>query len=169
MRVLHVGCGGDPLPAFFGTEPQETRLDIDETYAPDIVGSMVDLGDIGPFDAIYSSHSLEHLYPHDGARALREFLRVLVPGGKALVIVPDLEGVTADTRVLYESPAGPVCGRDMIYGMTRLLEGHPYMAHRTGFVKATLERALREAGFAVALSIRANDYQLVAIGIKGAE
>ena len=43
------------------------------------------------------------------------------------------------------------------------------MAHKTGFVKATLERALREAGFSIALGIRANDYQLVAIGIKGAE
>jgi SAM-dependent methyltransferase len=167
--VLHVGCGGDPLPAFFGTEPQETRLDIDETYAPDIVGSMVDLGDIGPFDAIYSSHSLEHLYPHDVDTALGEFYRVLTPGGKVLVIVPDLEGVTADLRVLYESPAGPICGRDMVYGKTSMLKDSPYMAHKTGFVKATLERALREAGFSIALGIRANDYQLVAIGIKGAE
>ncbi len=166
--MLYVGCGGDPLPRYFGDDVIETRLDIDATHGPDIVADMANLGEIGPFDAVYSSHSLEHLYPHDAARALREFYRVLAHNGRALVIVPDLEGVAPDLRVLYESPAGPVCGRDMFYGMARLLEDQPYRAHRNGFVKATLERAMREAGFSVALAIRANDYQLVAIGIKGA-
>lgn len=40
--------------------------------------------------AIYTSHMLEHLEPQDALAALREFHRVLEPGGTLRVSVPDL-------------------------------------------------------------------------------
>lgn len=139
--VLHIGCGHAPLPDWFDG-CSETRLDIDPACNPDIVASMTDLGDLGGFDYVYSSHALEHLPPFEGERALREMQRVLKDGGVAFIYVPDLEDVKATDEVLYVSPRGPVSGLDMIYGMRSMVEESPFMAHRNGFVKETLERAL---------------------------
>ena len=147
LSVLHVGCGSQPLPAWLAGNV-ETRLDIDPDCQPDIVASMTDLGEIGPFDMVYSCHSLEHLMPHDVGIALGEFHRVLRPGGIAVVFVPDLEDVKPTTDVLYVSEAGPISGLDMYYGLHTVTEAQPYMAHHCGFVRETLGDALKAAGFA---------------------
>lgn len=42
------------------------------------------------FEAVYSSHLLEHLYRGDALRLLRECRRVLRPGGVCRAVVPDL-------------------------------------------------------------------------------
>lgn len=47
----------------------------------------------GTFDAVYSSHVLEHLTEEDGLRLLHEICRVLKPGGVCRVAVPDLEEI----------------------------------------------------------------------------
>lgn len=169
MKVLHVGCGGQTLPDFVCADPQETRLDADASCAPDVVASVTDMGDIGEFDIVYACHMLEHLAEHDVALALAEFRRVLVPGGRVLIIVPDLEGVPPDATVMYESAAGPVRGLDMYFGMAKYLHNKPYMAHRTGFVEATMRAALEAAGFAHISIIRGEHYQLVGIAAKGAQ
>ena len=148
LRILHVGPGHMPLPAWLA-QFDETRLDIDPALKPDIVADMRDMGDIGEFNFVYSSHNLEHLYPHDVPKALAEFYRVLVPGGVAIISVPDLGGVEPSEDVLYMSPMGPVCGIDMIYGMRAELLDQPYMAHHTGFVEKTLRKALEDAGFEI--------------------
>ena len=41
------------------------------------------------FEAVYSSHVLEHMPPADAAHCLREVHRVLKPGGVARIAVPD--------------------------------------------------------------------------------
>lgn len=140
------------------------RLDIEPLAEPDIVASMTDMGDIGPFSAVYSSHCLEHLAPHDVAVALGEMKRVLGPGGAVIIIVPDLEDVRPTEDVLYESDAGPVTGLDMIYGLRSALPHLPHMAHRTGFVAATLRSALEAAGFTDVRTERAADYNLIGTG-----
>lgn len=145
--ILHVGCGRSPLPPLF-VGYEEVRLDIDPDVQPHIVASITDLGDIGPFDALYTSHCLEHLYPHEVLGALQGFKRVLKPGGAAIIIVPDLEGVQPTDDTVYDSPAGPVSGLDMIYGMARLIATNPYMAHHCGFVQQTLTEVIEAAGFA---------------------
>lgn len=144
--VLHAGCSFEPLPEWL-SEFDEVRLDIDPGCAPDIVASITDVGDIGPFDRVFCSHALEHLFPHDVEKALREFHRVLKPGGAALIFVPDLEDVKPTGEVLFEAPAGPVTGRDLFYGYAPYVERTEHMAHRTGFVRETLQSALEAAGF----------------------
>lgn len=164
-KVLHVGCGTSPLPAWLA-DCEEVRLDIEPEVRPDIVASMLDMGDIGGFDAVYSSHSLEHVYPHEVPVALAEMYRVLKPGGLAIVVVPNLDGVKPDDEVLYVSPAGPVCGLDMFYGMSRLIPSAPYMAHHCGFVPSTLSSALADAGF-VDIDARAVEHwTLIGTGVK---
>lgn len=163
-RILHVGCGGDPLPAWLTGD--EIRLDIDPAVGPDIVASMTALGDIGGFDVVYCCHALEHLYPHEVATALGEFLRVLKPGGFAVVFVPDLEDVQPTDDILYVSPAGPIRGLDLYYGFRPLLAAMPHMAHHTGFVSASLHAAFTAAGFAPVEVKRLPCFNLMAAGAR---
>lgn len=163
--VLHVGCGHTPLPTWL-SHYDEVRLDIDPGCKPDIVAGMTDMGDIGPFDAIYSSNCLEHLYPHDVPVALAEFRRVLRPGGAAIIFVPDLEGVSATEEVLYESPCGPITGLDMIFGKISYLKDTPYMAHHTGFVRETLAQTLEAAGFTSVTVLQIPERNLMGSGLS---
>jgi SAM-dependent methyltransferase len=159
--LLHVGCGprsDKKLPSrFYEGAWREIRYDIDPATAPDVVGSIADLrafGD-GQVDAIWSSHNLEHLYPHEVPVALREFARVLKPGGFLLAVMPDLQAVAAFVAAdrldepVYYAPIGPVSAHDMLFGhRASVAAGHTYMAHRTGFTQRSLATALQTAGFA---------------------
>ena len=55
--------------------PEELRLDIDASVQPDVVGTTTDMSAVadGSVDALFSSHNIEHLYPHEVALALAEF------------------------------------------------------------------------------------------------
>jgi len=165
QRLLHVGCGGDTIPAWL-SQYDEIRLDIDPRHSPDIVGSMTDLGDIGQFDVVFSSHSLEHLSPHEVPVALSEFMRVLLPNGAVIMFVPDLEGIEATEDVVMQSPAGPIAGLDLIYGYRKMLKDHPYMAHKTGFVKKTLHAVLLDAGFSKVIVQRLEHHALFGVAQK---
>lgn len=163
--ILHVGCGGDPLPHWL-SRYSEVRLDIDESHNPDIVASMLDMGQIGPFDAVFCSHALEHVLPHEVPIALGEFYRVLNPGGACIVFVPDLEDVRATEEPLFDSPAGPICGLDLLYGFRKMLKDKPYMAHKTGFISQTLHDAMTAAGFEKVAVSRLENYALLGAAIK---
>lgn len=161
--VLHVGCGNQPIHDFLEGY-KEVRLDIDQSTNPDIVASMTNMGDIGEYDAIYGSHVLEHLAPHDVRKAMKEFYRVLKPGGMVVMIVPNLANVRPTRDVVYSSPAGPITGLDMYYGKESLVEENLYMAHKTGFVPETLKAAFSE--FDMAEIRELTDYNLLGIGVK---
>lgn len=159
-KVLHVGCGPanpDKLPPpFQGPEWQEVRLDIDESVAPDIVASMIDMHMVedNSYDGLFSSHNVEHLFRHQVQTALREFLRVIKPGGRAIITLPDVQTTAAYVAqgklddALYTSPAGPIAPIDILYGWTKsIAEGNHFMAHKTGFTAQTLAKHLLGAGF----------------------
>ena len=96
---LHVGCGhtrkNETTKGFNTAGWTELRLDIDASVAPDIIGTMTDMTAVASesVDAIFSSHNIEHLYPHEVPIALAEFLRVLKPDGFLVVTCPDLQEV----------------------------------------------------------------------------
>jgi predicted SAM-dependent methyltransferase len=159
-RVLHAGCGNEPLPALF-KDVEEVRLDADESVKPDIVASFTNLGDIGEFDDIWCSHSLEHLHPIDVITALKEFHRVLKPEGACLIVVPDVEGVLPTFDPL---PGQVVCGHDLIYGRNDTYS-NPWMLHRTGFIEKTLRGAMMQSGFGT-VHVKRFDYTLMGIGTK---
>lgn len=164
--LLHVGCGGDPIPEWAEGKFDEVRFDISPEHNPHIVGSMVDMGNIGPFNAIHCSHALEHLSPHEVPIALNEFYRVLNPDGFAVVFVPDLEDVKATEDVLFTAPGGPITGLDLMYGLRKVLPYMPHMAHKTGFVSDTLEQAFRQAGFTRVTIKRLENFNLMGIAAK---
>ena len=96
--LLNVGAGhpksGARIPdAFQSAEWKEVRLDIDPANEPDVIGTMLDMSAMPSesADAIYSSHTIEHLYPNEIPLAMKEFLRVLKPQGYAVITCPDLQ------------------------------------------------------------------------------
>jgi len=175
---LHVGCGPkhvDQTP-FAQQGWTEIRMDIDATVNPDVLGTMTDMSSITneSVDAIFSSHNIEHLYPHEVPQALAEFLRVLRPGGFALITCPDLRSVSrlvADdqlTEAAYTSPAGPIAPLDILYGhRASMAMGNLYMAHRCGFTEKVLVGTLQAAGFQQVASLtRPQAFDLWALATK---
>jgi predicted SAM-dependent methyltransferase len=114
--------------------------------AVDHVGNAADLQRFpdGTFTALYSSHVLEHLdYKGELQAGLREWHRVLAPGGTLYVSVPDLavlaklflaDGLTLNDRFMVVK---------MIFGGH--VDKHDY--HQVGFDFGILAYFLREAGF----------------------
>lgn len=164
---LHVGCGGSrkehTTPAFAREDWRELRFDIDAKAQPDIVGTMTDMASVASasVDALYSSHNIEHLYPHEVPVALAEFHRVLKSDGFLVLTCPDLQSVSAlvaEGRLIepaYVSPAGPIAALDILFGLrSALAAGNHYMAHKCGFTAPLLTRELMAAGFSSVAHLR---------------
>ncbi|MFZ6773932.1 class I SAM-dependent methyltransferase [Undibacterium sp. SXout7W] len=181
---LHVGCGRtskpEAGPGFQSRQWRELRLDIDPDVKPDIIGSMTDMSALedGSVDAVFSSHNIEHLYPHEVPVALKEFIRVLKPDGFAVITCPDLQS-TAEMIVsgkllepAYVNPVKgalwPVCPIDIFYGhRASIAAGQPYMAHHCGFTLDIMLATLKEAGFpAVAGGLRRGIFDMWVIACK---
>lgn len=165
--LLHVGCGSarkdDAGPGFQSADWREIRLDVDVEAKPDIVGSILDMSALpaASVDAVYSSHTLEHLYAYELPIALAEMRRVIKPDGVVVTRVPDLQAAArmiAEDRLFdtaYISPMGPVTPFDILYSHRLLTHrDRPYMAHHYGFTLNTLVEVFREAGFAAVAGAR---------------
>jgi SAM-dependent methyltransferase len=167
-RVLNAGSGPQSArqlhPAFRRDLWEEVRLDLDPQAKPDVISSVTDMRQrvsSESFDAVWSSHSLEHLHAHEVPAALSEFKRVLKPDGFALITSPDLESIASLILehgldyVAYISPMGPITSRDMLFGHSgAIAQGKVFMAHNTGFTCASLGQLLLESGFAIVLAKR---------------
>ena len=171
-KFLHVGCGpnykDNTTTTFALEEWQEVRLDIDQSVNPDIVSSVLDLSiiDSESFDAIFSSHNIEHVYAHEVPIMLQEFLRVLNNDGVFVVncpiLIPVARLIVEDklTETAYTSPAGPISPLDILHGHgASIKQGNEFMAHKTGFTPKSLNSALLEAGFK-SVGMLARDAQL---------
>ena len=176
---LHVGCGllnKSQIRGFDNENWKEIRFDIDKKVNPDIEGTSTDmkLVDTGSVDAVYSSHNIEHIFPHEVPIALREFYRVLKEDGMVVVTCPDLQSVceaVAQDKLLepiMKSPSGPITPIDILYGFRKFIaRGNEYMAHKGGFTYSTLDKAFYEAGFKVRVGGRRLElYELWLVAFK---
>ena len=156
---LHVGCGRLTkldTRGFNNDNWKEIRFDIDKRVSPDIEGTLLDMSQVesGSVDAVFSSHNIEHVYPHEIPIVVKEFLRVIKDDGMVVVECPDLQSI-CDAILkdklydpLYVSPAGPIAPIDILYGLRGALEnGNDYMAHKCGFTYSTLLNFFINAGF----------------------
>lgn len=176
-NVLHVGCGGHHIintHGFNQDEWNEIRLDINPAMKPDYISSITDMRDVpdASIDCVYSSHNLEHLYPHEVPKALAEFRRVLRDDGYALIITPDIQTVAqmvAEGEILetaYQSSAGPITPLDIMYGhRPSLANGNLFMAHHTAFTRESLRKELSE--FFRDSLLQSGGFTLVAFATNG--
>lgn len=81
------------MPAW---DPEIVRRDIRSLPFPD-----------GSVEAVYSSHTLEHVYLNEAKRVLAEAARVLQPGGMIRVALPD---ATVMARALVQDAHSPEAG-----------------------------------------------------------
>ena len=159
-KVLNVGGNNKQIPLppqYFGWE--HVLLDIDPAGAPDVVCDARELLSLPgkAYDSIYCSHNLEHYYRHDVTKVLAGFAHVLKDDGFVFIRVPDMAEVmrlAVENKldiddVLYQSPAGPIMVRDVIYGWGVEIErsGNHFYGHKTGFTQKSLTSVLEQAGF----------------------
>jgi len=118
------------------------------------------------FDAVYSSHTVEHLYRSQAVAMLREAYRVLKPGGICRNLVPDLHALVEEylgqrklggeiTGVeddparnfnyrLYIMPEAPQ-QRGLLYRL--YTNNSNFHQHKQMYDAASLQRLMEEAGF----------------------
>ena len=122
-------------------------LDAIAGQAVDHLGHAQDLGRFADqsFVAVYSSHCLEHLdFIDEVGAALGEWYRVLAPGGRLYVSVPDLAALAR----LILLPGLTLEGRLSVMKMQFGAHRDDYDYHKTGFDYEILRHFLQTAGFA---------------------
>lgn len=149
----------NPIRLHIGGEVRKEgwiNLNIQPGPAVDRVGTCTDLSDFadGSVAEIYASHVLEHLsYADELHRALSECHRVLAPGGRLMVSVPDFERLC---RLFLE----PGLTAQQRFEIMRLIFGGQmdvYDAHKVGLTFEFLNSYLRHAGFVTVTRVDAFD------------
>ncbi len=141
LIALHLGCGKRYIPGF-------VHVDLADFSHIDYRRDVADLS-IFPdkhADLLYSSHVIEYFDRPQAVVVLKEWYRVLKPGGTLRLAVPDFEQlitVYLQNRRL-DMILGPLFGRMAIDAP----EGRQVIYHKTVYDYASLGALLREVGFA---------------------
>jgi len=138
-RRLHIG----------GREVKE-GWEILDALPGDHVDHLMDARDLSAFSddsfsEIYASHVLEHMdYKDELDATLREWWRVLAPGGTLSLSVPDLDVLCSAILARDKLALG-----DRFYAMQMLFGGHvdEYDYHKVGLNQDILAAFLTRAGF----------------------
>ena len=131
---LHLGCGKCYIPGFI-------HIDAVDYPHVDHVATIDNLSFIqdGSVDLIYNCHVLEHFKRRDVERILRDWHRVLKPGGVLRTSVPDFAQICEVYRLYgnLDLVLGPIFGR----------QDYLYNIHNNVFDFATLSTLLTRVGF----------------------
>lgn len=131
---LHLGCGRRHIPGY-------VHIDVVDHPHVDHVASIDNLSFLqdASVDVIYNCHVLEHFKRRDVQRVLKEWFRVLAPGGVLRIAVPDFAALC--TVYSRTQELGLVMGS--IFGRQDYL----YNIHYNLFDFQSLKAQLEEAGF----------------------
>jgi len=139
IRRLHIG----------GRQKKEgwEILDATPSEVADYVGNAKDLSRFcdNTFLELYASHVLEHFdFKDEVNEVLREWKRVLIPGGRLYLSVPDLDVLCALFLCKH------VLSMEQRFHLTRIIFGahtDRFDYHLAGFNREFLENFLQSAGF----------------------
>lgn len=133
---LHLGCGNRYIEGFIHVDLQ--KLDHIDFVSP---VDKLDFIEDNSVEIVYSSHVLEHFSRHEYKAVLKEWYRVLKPGGVLRVAVPNFDAV-----VQYYLKKDD----DMELILGQLVGGQKtgeYDYHKMVFSKKSLTKALLDSGF----------------------
>lgn len=132
---LHLGCGDIDVPGFVNIDARP-RAHVHHVQGIDSLSRFAD----GTASLIYGSHCLEHLSHLQVPKVLKEWQRVLRPGGVLRLSVPDFDLLVE----MYLST-----DRDMRSIILPLMGGqdYPFNFHFTCFNFEHLKALLIDAGF----------------------
>lgn len=150
---LHLGAGASDLPGWVSVDVWPAPLSIDLRWGLPFAEASA--------ERVYLAHTLEHLwYPGEVMALLREIHRVLAPGGRVRIVVPDIElalrAYVADDRAVIEGRARTAWPDWTVSTRLESVLGyagvgpHPGRfaeAHKFGYDAETLAHILAEAGF----------------------
>jgi len=121
--------------------PGFKTVDLREGPTTDFVSDVSKLAAIKDAEVseVYASNVLEHFTHLDTVKVLSEWCRVLKPGGKLYVSVPDFDVIVK----LYQKAGYTTWLNYHLFGDQK----HPLNFHYTCFTFATLAKSLVDAGF----------------------
>lgn len=138
---LNIGAGGKRYPGWIG-------VDAVERSGADVIA----MADNLPFedctvDEVMAIHVLEHIVPWDVQATLAEWFRVLKPGSKIILEMPDIIKCCQNIidGVVKGGKHPDQLGYWGAFGDPRLRD--VFMLHRWGYTFKTLKPMMEEAGF----------------------
>lgn len=136
MLRLNIGCGPVAIDG-------EVGIDRERTSAADVRADLVALPcRDGVAEFVRLDHVLEHVEARRAVPALLEAYRVLAPGGRVRVGVPDL----AATCLAY-AQAGTLADKALLLRNLYGSQAHPGEYHKAGWDTETLRDLLESVGF----------------------
>ena len=152
LRAVNLGAGDNKTP-------EQVTVDLRAETNPDIVADVSEPLPFpdGRFDEVYSSHTLEHISWQKTRAALKEWVRILAPGGTIKIIVPNI----AVAAQYFEQPQYYGTSIGILYGA----QDYEWNYHKTGFVDHYLKMLLEEQGIEVH-TIEKGGYDLIEVGRK---
>lgn len=140
---LHLGCGKKFIPGFVHVD-SDNYPHID--YRHDI--ARLPMFKDNSVDLIYSSHALEYFDREEAKEVLKEWKRVLKPGGILRLAVPDFEAIVKvylkyNKDLEHRGILGPLYGRWEI----KTKKGRKFIYHKTVYDFKSLQKLLKSIGF----------------------
>jgi SAM-dependent methyltransferase len=131
------------LGAGHSRKPGYIRVDADPRCFPDIEADVANLPlEDNQADEIYAAHLLEHFDPEETFTVLREWWRVLKPGGTLVIKVPDCGWAFS---AWANREIRDCCLMKTIFGADP--KANEFMRHKNVFWSTKLERFLFITGF----------------------
>ena len=143
---LNLGCGDKILPGYINVDIAESR----GNFKPDV---LCDLHRLTPFtdntvEEVLSVHVVEHFWRWEVVDVLREWVRVLKPGGKMILECPNLLSACKELLRNPDAASGPGAEGQrtmwVFYGDPAWQD--PLMIHRWGYTPRSLAQVMSEAG-----------------------
>ncbi len=143
---LNLGCGDKLLKGYTNVDVAPSRRGL----RPDVLCDLHDLSCFpdGYADEILSVHVVEHFWRWEVSDILREWVRVLKPGGRMIIECPNLvsacEALMADPEAGSEGDARGQRTMWVLYGDPGWRD--PLMTHRWGYTPHSLGKLMRDVG-----------------------
>lgn len=136
---IHLGCGECHID-----DCDWCHVDIQPFDHVDVVADVRDLNmfEDGTAEIIYASHVLQYIDLSEVLSTLKEWRRVLQPGGTLRLAVPNLY----DLWQVYEETGSVAMIIGPLYGRMEQLDGS-VIYHKMGYDYPSLSILLRQAGF----------------------